>query len=135
METAFLRRALRDPALRPAQRLHSAAALAGVTLFFAEDARPHAPFIHSAWHLCSASATSAVHALLADTEARLNKTAGGGYTLDGGGWALDSPKAAARDGGWDFCGERAVAVAAASAAAAAAARELAVSPLLLELPN
>jgi hypothetical protein len=49
MEVAFLRRALADPSLRPAQRLHSAAALVGVTLFFVEDAAPRAPFIHSAW--------------------------------------------------------------------------------------
>lgn len=70
MEVAFLRRALRDPALRPAQRMHSAAAAAGMALFFAEDARPHTPFIHAGWHCLSAVATGAIHSLLADAEAR-----------------------------------------------------------------
>jgi hypothetical protein len=74
MEVSFLQRALNDPALRTQQRLHSAAALAGIALFVAEDSVPHVPFVHCSWHLCSAAATNAIHALLDDVE----RTANGG---------------------------------------------------------
>ncbi|KAI8473911.1 MAG: hypothetical protein J3K34DRAFT_518620 [Monoraphidium minutum] len=119
MELAFLRRALADASLRPAQRAHSGAALLGMGIFFFEDARPHVPFIHAAWHLCSASATAAVHALLADTEARLAAAGAGG----GGA----KRRAAARRLPAPLGCERA----AAAAGAAAGPQELAVLPLRL----
>ena len=143
MEARFLRRALAEPALRPAQRAHSAAALAGMALFFLEDARPHVPMVHPAWHLCSAAATNAVHALLADCEAP-----GGVASAAAAAAAAEAAKpvllpaheraagtASAASAALEAPAVAAVAAAALAAAvsssAAAATRELAVAPLSL----
>jgi hypothetical protein len=130
IELAFLQRALQDPSLRPAQRLHSAAALAGMALFCVEDSVPHVPLVHSSWHLCSAAATNAFHALLADAEARQG-------VVDKPSAEPPARAARARARGGAALGLPPHAAAAAAAAAAAVAatagggggRELVVSPL------
>lgn len=113
MELAFLRRAADDLSLRGAQRFHSAAALAGMALFFLEDAQPHIPMVHCSWHMCSAGATNAIHALLEDAEQRQGAAPD---RARGGGLLLPAHQGCAERGG---------------AAAAAVARDLVVAPLQL----
>ncbi|GBF91460.1 hypothetical protein Rsub_04200 [Raphidocelis subcapitata] len=121
LELSFLQRALQEPSIRPAQRLHSAAGLAGVALFAVEDSVPHIPLVHCAWHLCSALATNSVHALLRDVEERAD---GGGALKPAGAGAGPGPPAPRGAGA-------AVAAVAAAAAAAAVGREFEVLPLQL----
>lgn len=55
--------------LRGAQKLHSAACLAGMAVFAMEDASvPHVPLVHASWHCLSALSTSLVNNVLVDTE-------------------------------------------------------------------
>lgn len=55
--------------LRGAQKLHSAACLAGMAIFAVEDASvPHVPLVHATWHCLSALSTSLVNNVLADVE-------------------------------------------------------------------
>ena len=55
--------------LRGAQKLHSAACLAGMAVFAVEDASvPHVPLVHASWHALSALSTSLVNTVLADVE-------------------------------------------------------------------
>ncbi|KAF8057250.1 hypothetical protein HT031_006058 [Scenedesmus sp. PABB004] len=80
MEAKFLARALQSPDLRGAQKLHSAACVAGMALFAVEDASvPHVPLVHATWHCLSALGTAYVNALLADAEEQFPQ-----LTLDGG---------------------------------------------------
>ncbi|WIA21866.1 hypothetical protein OEZ85_004242 [Tetradesmus obliquus] len=69
MESKFLQRSFANPDLRGAQKLHSAACLAGMAVFAVEDASvPHVPLVHATWHCLSALGTSLVNAVLADAE-------------------------------------------------------------------
>lgn len=69
MEGKFLQRSFQNPDLRGAQKLHSAACLAGMTVFAVEDASvPHVPLVHAVWHCLSALGTSLVNHVLADAE-------------------------------------------------------------------
>lgn len=55
--------------IRGAQKLHSAACLAGMAVFAVEDASvPHVPLVHASWHALSALSTSLVNTVLADVE-------------------------------------------------------------------
>lgn len=55
--------------IRGAQKLHSAACLAGMAVFALEDASvPHVPLVHASWHCLSAFSTSLVNCALADVE-------------------------------------------------------------------
>jgi hypothetical protein len=68
MELRFLQRAMQQPKLRPAQRIHSAAALASMGLFMLEEHQPHLPFIHASWHCLSALGCQKINAVLEDAE-------------------------------------------------------------------
>jgi hypothetical protein len=68
MELKFLHTSFQNPALRPAQRLHSAAALLGLGAFFLEDAMPKLPLCHATWHCLSALGCATTNAILADAE-------------------------------------------------------------------
>lgn len=55
--------------LRGAQKLHSAACIAGMAIFAVEDSSvPHVPLVHASWHCLSAFSTSLVNNVLADVE-------------------------------------------------------------------
>jgi hypothetical protein len=69
MESKFLQRSFANPDLRGAQKLHSAACLAGMAVFAVEDASvPHVPLVHATWHCLSALGTAFVNSVLADAE-------------------------------------------------------------------
>lgn len=69
MESKFLQRSFQNPDLRGAQKLHSAACLAGMALFAVEDASvPHVPLVHASWHCLSALGTAMVNYVLHDAE-------------------------------------------------------------------
>jgi hypothetical protein len=69
MESKFLQRSFANPDLRGAQKLHSAACLAGMAVFAVEDASvPHVPLVHATWHCLSALGTGLVNHVLADAE-------------------------------------------------------------------
>jgi hypothetical protein len=69
MESKFLQRSFENPDLRGAQKLHSAACLAGMAVFAVEDASvPHVPLVHATWHCLSALGTAMVNHVLADAE-------------------------------------------------------------------
>lgn len=70
MELRFLQRALEEPKLRTAQRLHSACAVAGMTFFTLEDYYPRVPLMHSTWHCFSAVCCLTTNAILKDAEER-----------------------------------------------------------------
>lgn len=64
--------------LRGAQKLHSAACVAGMAVFALEDASvPHVPLVHASWHCLSALSTSLVNTVLADVEQQYPE-----FTLD-----------------------------------------------------
>lgn len=69
MESKFLQRSYQNPDLRGAQKLHSAACIAGMALFAVEDASvPHVPLVHASWHCLSALGTAMVNHVLHDAE-------------------------------------------------------------------
>eukprot|EP00878_Enallax_costatus_P005954 GHUV01006245.1.p1 GENE.GHUV01006245.1~~GHUV01006245.1.p1 ORF type:complete len:187 (+),score=43.09 GHUV01006245.1:2279-2839(+) len=69
MESKFLQRSFQNADLLGAQKLHSAACIAGMALFAVEDASvPHVPLVHASWHCLSALGTAMVNYVLHDAE-------------------------------------------------------------------
>lgn len=66
MEYEFLRRANKNPSLKPVQQLHAATSAGGMGLF----CRPDVPCTHSLWHCAAALSCATTNGLLADVEAR-----------------------------------------------------------------
>lgn len=92
LEGAFLARALQNPDLRGAQKLHSAACVAGMAVFSAEEASvPHVPLVHASWHLLSAISTAMVNCCLADVERQQQQEQRDG---GGGGVVMTTPAGA-----------------------------------------
>jgi hypothetical protein len=83
--TRFLQRSFQNPDLRGAQKLHSAACLAGMALFAIEDASvPHIPLVHASWHCLSAWGTAMVNHVLADAEGQWPELTLDALTVPGG---------------------------------------------------
>ena len=57
-EVAFLRRALSAPKLRETHFRHTCSGLLGFAAFYGDDWFPQVPYLHAAWHVLSAHATS-----------------------------------------------------------------------------
>ena len=63
-EFAFFRRALEDPKLRDTHCVHTLSGVLGFMAFYADDWFPQVPYLHAAWHLLSAYATSLTPCLI-----------------------------------------------------------------------
>jgi hypothetical protein len=59
---------MKNPELRPAQRLHAATCMLGLGAFALEEFCPQLPLVHAAWHCLSATAVATVNNLLDDVE-------------------------------------------------------------------
>lgn len=64
MEVAFAKRALEEPELKEAHKIHKMSSIVGGALFIADDAFPQTPFLHAAWHLAAAVVVSTCNKLL-----------------------------------------------------------------------
>ncbi|GMH36477.1 hypothetical protein BSKO_04345 [Bryopsis sp. KO-2023] len=68
MEAEYLRRAHKNPELRPAQLLHSSTCGLGLGCFCCEEKAPQTPLLHSVWHLTACLSCATTNGLLADVE-------------------------------------------------------------------
>ncbi|KAM7463443.1 hypothetical protein LguiA_031564 [Lonicera macranthoides] len=64
MEVAFAKRAVEEPELKAAYRVHKMSSIVGGALFIADDAFPQTPFLHAAWHLAAAIGVCTCNKLL-----------------------------------------------------------------------
>ncbi|KAH6802190.1 fold protein [Perilla frutescens var. frutescens] len=64
MEVAFAKRAVEDPDLRSAHKVHRMTSLVGGALFVCEDYFPDTPYLHAAWHLAAAVGVGTCNKLL-----------------------------------------------------------------------
>lgn len=68
MEVEYLRRARKNPDLRPAQLIHSSTCGLGLGCFCCEERAPKTPLLHAVWHLTACLSCATTNGLLADVE-------------------------------------------------------------------